>query len=72
MTAKQATEETALVMRCAAAERGSLGGLRRVLLPFVHFFLELPRLLFVDEGQTGPAFLELEGVEESSISVIGP
>lgn len=62
-----------LVRSWGAAPEGRL--FRRstcVLLSFVHFLLELLSLLFVDEAQPSQAFLQFEGMEESTVLIVVP
>lgn len=51
-------------------KRLALGILMCVLFAFVHFLLELLRLLLVGEGQAGETLLEFEGVEESAVLIV--
>lgn len=59
----------------ALAARGREGGLpgllAGVLLALVHLLDEGLGLLLVGEGQAGGALLELEGVEEGAVLVVG-
>ena len=56
---------------CCSAEGLVLGVLVGVLFAVVDLLLERLRFLLVGEREAGPAVLQLEGVEEDAILVVG-
>lgn len=51
-------------------KRSSLGALAGMLLPLVHFLLELFRLLFVHKREARHALLQFEGVKEGTVLIV--
>lgn len=52
------------------SEGGPLCSLTRILLAFVHLFLELPRFFLIHKTQGGHTLLQLEGMKESAVLVV--
>lgn len=70
--AAEAEEAVLLGGLAVAAEGGLLGGPACVLLPVVHLLEEQRGFLLVDKGEASDAVLDLEGVEEGAVLVVGP
>lgn len=60
--------------RCmvGSAKRRCFRGSASILFSLVHFLFELLSLFFVDEAESGEAFLQFEGMEEGSVLVVAP
>lgn len=86
MASKEATQQTSVVFSFFAGAVAAVGAVRnalcrpkrfalgvpvRILLPVVHLLQKLPRLLLVCKGQASQAVLELKGVEEGPVLVVG-